>query len=58
MLAELNPDGERAGEQSHCFYKTIDAFNGYLYSQPRSTFPLPPREASKRRNLQHNQNPP
>ena len=43
---------------SHCFYKTIDAFSGYLYPQPRYIFPPPLWETSRQRNLQHNQNPP
>jgi hypothetical protein len=47
MLAELHPDSERAGQQSHCPYKIIDAVRGYLYPQTRHTFPLAPRESSK-----------
>ena len=35
MLAELNPNIELAGEQSHRFYKIIDAVCGCLYPQPR-----------------------
>jgi hypothetical protein len=41
MLAGLHPDIERDGEQSHCFYKIIDAFGGRLYSQPRYILPPP-----------------
>jgi hypothetical protein len=52
MLAELNPDSGRAGEQSHCFYKTIDAVIGCLYPPPRHTFPPALREVSAQRNLQ------
>jgi hypothetical protein len=45
MLAELHPDIEQAGEQSHCFYKTIDADSGCLYSQ-RRYLSAPPAERS------------
>jgi hypothetical protein len=41
MLAELHPDSERACEQSHCYYKIIDADIGCLYPLPRYIL-LPP----------------
>jgi hypothetical protein len=47
MLAELHPDSKRAGQQSHCLYKIIDAVGGYLYPQSRHTFPSALRESSK-----------
>ena len=31
----------------HCFYKTIDAFSGCLYPQPRYIFPPTLRKALK-----------
>jgi hypothetical protein len=31
----------------HCFYKTIDAFSGCLYLQPRYIFPPALRNARK-----------
>jgi hypothetical protein len=43
MPAELHPDIERAGEQSHCFYKIIDAVSGCLYPQRRYILPPPLR---------------
>jgi hypothetical protein len=43
---------------SHCFYKTIDAFSGYLYSQPRYIFSPAPWETSRQRYLQQSCNPP
>jgi hypothetical protein len=43
MLAELHPDIERTGEQSHCFYKILDAFSGCLYPRPRYILPPPQR---------------
>jgi hypothetical protein len=58
MLAELHPDIERAGEQSHYFFRIIDAFSGCLYPQPRYIFPPALRKALKQGNLQHSQNPP
>jgi hypothetical protein len=42
----------------HCFYKTIDAFSGYLYSQPRYIFSPAPWETSRQRYLQQSCNPP
>jgi hypothetical protein len=35
----------------HCFYKTIDAFSGCLYPQPRYIFPPALQEAPKQRSL-------
>ncbi|HEY9431184.1 MAG TPA: tetratricopeptide repeat protein, partial [Blastocatellia bacterium] len=43
MLAGLHPDIERAGEQSHCFYKIIDSISGCLYPQCRYILPPPLR---------------
>jgi len=43
ILAEFNPDSERAGEQSHCVYKNIDAVSGCLYPPRRYILPPPLR---------------
>ena len=43
MPAEPHPDIERTGEQSHGFYKIIDAVSGCLYPQPRYILPPPLR---------------
>jgi hypothetical protein len=42
----------------HCFYKTIDAFSGYLYPQRLYIFPSVPWETSRQRYLQRSRNPP
>ena len=35
VVGEMRLLTMRAGEQSHCFYKIIDAFSGCLYPQTR-----------------------
>jgi len=45
MPAEVYLDIERAGAQSHCFYKIIDAVSGCLYSQPRYILSFPQRRS-------------
>jgi hypothetical protein len=54
MAADLHPNIEWAGEQSHCFYKNIDAVIGCLYPQRRYILPPPRGELFKQRNWQNN----